>query len=233
MFFGEKSEKPDFTFAKQTKREIFAEIPTADNNEDYWLTQTIKFLPEKNDNFNNYQNNLSGGLWRTGIKILRDLNTHALWLRYVGKTAFDAIATNGTFSNPGFDTNINNKPNSSEDSPEAIALSYNPIPELKAYINNYILAESSYKTDAHDGTLNKTLQVSTVLAIKDAQRQIIREKLQRFERKNSRNSETHSAHRNILNIQMFNEYIDLFREKLRFLRKAVFPYFLNKPQHSS
>lgn len=234
IFFGEKSEKPDFTFANQTKREIFAEIPTADDNEDYWLTQTTEYLPEKSENFNNYQDNLSGGLWRIGIKIFREkLNTHPLWLNYIGKTALDAIATDGVFSSPGFDTNLNSQPNSSEDSAEALELSYNPLPNLNAYITKYILAESLFKTQANEGTINKIDQVSDVLKQKEIQKQIIREKLQYFERQNSRNSEVHSAHRNILNLQKFNEYLNLFREKLRFLRKKVFPDFLNKPQHSS
>jgi len=149
------------------------------------------------------------------------------------QAALDAIATDGTFSSPEFDTNSHEKPSASEDSPEARKLLYNPLGDLNAYINNYILAESSYKVDANDNTTHKATQVTKILAKNDRLKEIIREKITYFERENDRNSENFSGQRNILNLQMFNQYLDLFREKLKFLRKDIFPDFLRKPQHSS
>ncbi len=234
IIFGEKSQRPMFKFTEKKSREISAEIPTEDSNKDNWLIQTAENLPNFSEKFNNYKNNLSGGLWRSGIKIFREkLNNHALWLKYVGKEMLDSFATNGTFTNPGFDANLSEKPSKSEDKPEAIKLAYNPLKELDAYINKYVLEESLYKTEENQGFINRSTYLENIAKKNKIQKKIIKNQLESFQQKISRDSDNFSSNRSVLNFQKFNSYLDLIREKLKFLRTEIFPDFLSKPQHSS
>lgn len=225
-FFGEKAEKPEFEYTKNR-------LELNDEENDNWLTQTEENLPTKEENFAETKNVISGALWESGTKVLREnLNTYPLWAGHVGKHMGDAVEMNGVLGDSNFTAGTHSFPSLSTTKPEASVLKYSPLSKLKAFNAQFQFGQSAFLTEAETDVRTRS-QLDIVLNEKKRQEEEIKNNLIQFKEGQLRNYEDASFTTMLPVLEKFKLYVDFFREKSKLINTEIFPSFFEKPIYSS
>jgi len=232
VFFGEMHERPKFEFIATSEQIITKDFPS--ENSDIWLKQIAENLAPKMEKFSDPLESFAGSLWSLGVENFREkLNSYDLSLAHIPKTANDTSFAEGISTGSGMTADTHSVPAESNDSPESLGLDkllYNPLPTLNSFITDYILVQSSYK-DKSDLSINE--KIKNVIFSNKVKNELIKIDLQNFKKDNSRESENINFQSKTAILNRLEQIIDLFREKMKIIRKDVIPDFLKKPQYSS
>lgn len=227
ILFGEKHERPELAFIIKSTEELNNNII---QESEIWLEQIEENLSPQNKAFDTTTNSFSGSLWRLGTEVLREnLNTYPLAASKVQKTAFDTPFANGIPYESGFGVDTHAIPAQSNDTPESISLSYNPLPKLNAYITDILLSQSTIATNSDNYSANRNIQLEKFLSIDDRNRASLLKGLNIFRRENSRESLRNNVNRARQNWTQMNQNLRFFADTLDELNTDIFPPFLEKP----